>query len=261
MDAQLYPILTSNSDDSNELKLFTQEKLETVLSEIGKAKTEVQQRIDATLSLKAKDLETSEKIDQVKYNLNSIKTKLENISNDYRLLLEMIISFLENISYTRSEIEKYFSQKKSVSVESVYRDHEIFRETIMEQFRSLISQSEKIIDRIKDQEPPGSREYDAEKIISLLENLRLIFESENETVTSDIRKQSQISQFNKELNEINKNLNDLTRQLNDVKGQYGETSASAKASSLGFEYFERTIEVSTVFSIFSWLCKSYLLLI
>lgn len=253
MDAQLYPILTSTSEDSNELKYFTQDKLETVLSEIGKAKTEVQQRIDATLSLKAKDHETSEKIDQVKYNLNSIKIKLENISNDYRLLLEMIISFLENISYTRSEIEKYFSNKKSVtngSVESVYRDHEIFRENIMEQFRSLISQSEKIIDRIKDQEPPGSREFDAEKIISLLENLRLIFESENETVTTDIKKQSQVLQFNKELNEINKNLNDLTRQLNDVKGQYGETSASAKASSLGFEYFERTIEVIIFFLIF-----------
>lgn len=233
------------------MKYFTQEKLETVLSEIGKAKTEVQQRIDATLSLKAKDHETSEKIDQVKYNLNSIKIKLENISNDYRSLLEMIISFLENISYTRSEIEKYFSNKKSVinngSVESVYRDHEIFRETIMEQFRSLIAQSEKIIDRIKDLEPPGSRECDAEKIINLLENLRLIFESENEIVTIDIKKQSQILQFNKELNEINKNLNDLTRQLNDVKGQYGETSASAKASSLGFEYFERTIEVNFIF--------------
>lgn len=54
----------------------------------------------------------------------------------------------------------------------------------------------------------------------------------------------QLCQFNTDLHQINETLDDLSRQLAGVKGQYGESIASAKATSLAFVYFEKTIEVN-----------------
>lgn len=54
----------------------------------------------------------------------------------------------------------------------------------------------------------------------------------------------QFCNFDSDLNQINETIDDLSRQLAGVKGQYGESQASAKATSLAFEYFEKTVDVS-----------------
>lgn len=54
----------------------------------------------------------------------------------------------------------------------------------------------------------------------------------------------QLCQFNSDLHQINETLDDLSRQLAGVKGQYGESIASANATSVAFVYFEKTIEVN-----------------
>ena len=55
----------------------------------------------------------------------------------------------------------------------------------------------------------------------------------------------QLCQFDSDLQQINTSLNDLSSQLSAIHGQYGESLASAKATSVAFVYFEKTIEAST----------------
>lgn len=69
----------------------------------------------------------------------------------------------------------------------------------------------------------------------------------------------QLCQFDFDLHQINENLDDLSRQLTGVKGQYGESLASAKATSLAFAYFEKTIEVSKTYLLFINICLLLLL--
>lgn len=220
-----------------------------MLNEIEKAHIELQQRIDTTAALKSKDEQTSEKIAQVINNLCAIKTKLESISIEYKILLENIIIFLDSIIDLKTDIENYFVNQQKYStinkdnVDDLVQKHELFRDNIMNKFKTLIKQSEQIIDRIRNQEPNDAKEHDTDRIISLLENLRIVFESQNDTKTIELKKQNEIIRFNKELTEINKNIDDLERQLNEIQEQCGESSGSAKAAAIAFEYIDRTIQV------------------
>lgn len=77
-----------------------------------------------------------------------------------------------------------------------------------------------------------------------------------------LEQHQQVCQFDSDLHLINSSLNDLSTQLSAIRGQYGESSASAKATSLAFVYFEKTIEVSKCFWLtlsFLFLCLSFLL--
>lgn len=254
MDAQLYPIITAATDDPNDLKQFLTDKLTEVLQEVGKAHTEIQQRIDSTAALKPKDEETREKVDLVINNLTGIKQKLEAVSTNYKDLLDSLITFVNNIATTKLEIQNYFREKlhtiKDENVENVVRTHEEFKEQIMDRFRAHIAHSEQIIERVRDQEPPGAKEHDTDRILSLLERLRLFFESNNDSKSAELRKQHEISKFTKDLQEIHKSLDDVTRQLNETQAQTGESAAAAKSISIGFEYFERTIQVCNFFFVF-----------
>lgn len=259
LDAQLYPVLTTPSEEPATIKQFVSDKLNSVLSEITTAANEIDHRIQTTSALQPKDEETRDKVKQVIHNLYGIKDKLSAISSNYRMLLESLISFLGHIVNTQTEIETYFRNKsqqsvnQDVNVDVVLSDHERFKDRIMPQFRDLISESERIIDLVRDQEPDGAKEHDADRIIRLLEQLRMVFETQSDGRSSELtekKKQNVILTFNKELNEIHQSLDDITKQLNDTQGQYGETAASARTISLGFEYFERTIQVGNVFICF-----------
>lgn len=246
LDAQLYPILTSSSNDAVELKLIVAEKLKNVLQEIGQADREIQQRIESTSALKPRDEETQNKVIQVLNNLNGIKIKLDVVRGNYKSLLDGIILFLSNIATTRADIEKYFNEKlshKEENVDNVVRKHELFKESTMNKFRSLIAQSEQLINSVREQEPPESADHDTDRILSLIEKLRVFFESNDDSKTTELKKQHELSKFTKDLQEIHTSLDDVTRQLNETQVQQGDSSASAKAISLAFEYFERTTKV------------------
>lgn len=247
LDAQLYPVITSPTDDAAELKTFLQNKLSTILQDIEKAHVEIQQRIEATAGLVPNNEETRQKVELVINNLCGIKEKLESVSNDYRSLLDTLIAFMSDIAATKLQIEKYFREKLTTitddNVANVVHGHEQFKEQIMDQFRALIGQSEKIIERVRAQEPVGAKEHDTDRILSLLERLRLFFESENASKTLELRKQHEISKFTKDLQEIHKSLDEATRQLNEVQVQGSESAAVAKTTLVRFEHFERTIEV------------------
>lgn len=251
MDTQLYPVFSTSSLDSKQLLTSTREKLTYVTQDIERAQEEIQQRIQTTLSIQTKDQQSLTKIEQVINNLRMLKAKLDGIKYDYRTLLESVLQFLENIVQLRREVDAYFAKQQptttagpSSGVERTIAEHEKFRDHCMDKFRSLITQSELLIDRVRVLEPPGAREIDTDRILKLLENLRIHFESNSSATMSTLERLEKIEQFRSDLEDIDRSLDSVSKQLHDINGQSVDSLAAAKTTSLAFEYFERTIEVS-----------------
>lgn len=253
MDTQLYPVFSTSSLDAKELLTSTREKLTYVTQDIERAQEEIQQRIQTTLSIQTKDQQSLSKIEQVINNLRMLKAKLDGIKYDYRTLLESVLQFLENTVQLRREIDAYFAKHTvdsgagggaSSGVERTIAEHEKFRDQCMDKFRSLITQSELLIDRVRVLEPPGAREIDTDRILKLLENLRIHFESNSSARMSTLERREKIEQFRSDLDDIDRSLDSVSKQLHDINGQSVDSLAAAKTTSLAFEYFERTIEVS-----------------
>ncbi|XP_043070164.1 uncharacterized protein [Drosophila bipectinata] len=248
VDTQLYPVFTSPSVDSKQLLTITHEKLANVSQDIERAQDEIQQRIQTTLSIQTKDQPSLAKIEQVINNLRMLKAKLDGIKYDYRTLVDNILQFLENIVQLRREIDEYFASKQQPSsttagVDRSIAEHEKFRDLCMDKFRSLITQSELLIDRVRVLEPPGAREIDTDRILKLLENLRIHFESNSSARMSSLERLEKIEQFRGDLEDIDRSLDSVSQQLHEINGQSVDSLAAAKTTSLAFEYFERTIEL------------------
>lgn len=252
VDTQLYPVFSTSSLDAKQLLTSTREKLTYVTQDIERAQEEIQQRIQTTLSIQTKDQQSLSKIEQVINNLRMLKAKLDGIKYDYRTLLESVLQFLENTVQLRREIDSYFAKHTvesggggaSSGVERTIAEHEKFRDLCMDKFRSLITQSELLIDRVRVLEPPGAREIDTDRILKLLENLRIHFESNSSARMSTLERREKIEQFRNDLDDIDRSLDSVSKQLHDINGQSVDSLAAAKTTSLAFEYFERTIEVS-----------------
>lgn len=253
IEEELYPILATSEELPSELIRFVENKVKSVLNEIKQSEVELSARIDKIDKIDVKDQVSSEKVVQVKNNLNSIKTKLFTISADYRELVDQVLSFLRAYQKIYENIRDYFSGKdrpssaapvEAENVANIIRDYETFKNNTMESFRSLLSQSEKLIDRIKMQEPPGAKEHDTDKIITLLEHLRTYFETNAASENSELKRQYFITEFEKMLNDFSDNINDLQLQFNDMSEKFGESAAACKVASLSYEYFERNVDVS-----------------
>ncbi|KAI8039392.1 hypothetical protein M5D96_008116 [Drosophila gunungcola] len=248
VDTQLYPVFTSQSVDSKQLLIGTREKLTNVTQDIERAQDEIQQRIQTTLSIQTKDQPSLAKIEQVINNLRMLKAKLDGIKYDYRTLVESVLQFLENIVQLRREIDDYFAKNSQQQVvagaDRSIAEHEKFRDQCMDKFRSLITQSELLIDRVRILEPPGAREIDTDRILKLLENLRLHFESNSTARMSTLERLEKIEQFRSDLEDIDRSLDSVSQQLHEINNQSVDSLAAAKTASLAFEYFERTIECS-----------------
>ncbi|XP_037721813.1 uncharacterized protein LOC119554814 isoform X18 [Drosophila subpulchrella] len=246
VDTQLYPVFTSQSVDSKQLLISTGEKLTHVTQDIERAQDEIQQRIQTTLSIQTKDQPSLAKIEQVINNLRMLKAKLDGIKYDYRTLVESVVQFLENIVQLRREIDDYFARQQKEPASGADRsiaEHEKFRDQCMDKFRSLITQSELLIDRVRVLEPPGAREIDTDRILKLLENLRLHFESNSSARMSSLERLEKIEQFRSDLEDIDRSLDSVSQQLHEINNQSVDSLAAAKTTSLAFEYFERTIEL------------------
>ncbi|XP_053952609.1 muscle M-line assembly protein unc-89 isoform X9 [Anastrepha ludens] len=254
VDTQLYPVFTSLSVDARQLHSITSDKLTHVLQDIDKAQDELQHRIHTTLGIQTKNSESLQKIEQVISNLRSLKSKLDGIRYDYKTLLENILKFLMEIIELRHSIDDFFVKQKQqqqqlggvevADIEHTIVEHEKFRDGCMDKFRSLITQSELLIDRVRALEPPGAREIDTDRILKLLENLRIHFEANNSERMSRLERLGKLEQFKTDLCDINRSLDSVSKHLNEINGQSVDSLAAAKTTSLAFEYFERTIENS-----------------
>ncbi|XP_018789904.1 PREDICTED: titin homolog isoform X6 [Bactrocera latifrons] len=255
VDTQLYPVFTSSSLDARQLHTITSDKLTHVLQDIDKAQDELQHRIHTTLGIQTKNPESLQKIEQVISNLRSLKSKLEGIRYDYKTLLENILKFLAEITELQRNIDDFFAKQQQqhsqlggsggdvADIERTIAEHEKFRDTCMDKFRSLITQSELLIDRVRALEPPGAREIDTDRILKLLENLRLHFEAGNSERMSRLERLGKLEQFKMDLCDINRSLDSVSKQLHEINEQSVDSLAAAKTTSLAFEYFERTIEL------------------
>lgn len=247
IEHQLYPILNTVEDLPSDLIRFVDNRFRSIQNEVHEAERDLQKRIERIDKMESDDVSTADKIVHVKNNLNSIKTKLFTINADYSELVNIIVDFLKAYQEIYESIREYFTARQQPvngNVEELIKDYEDFKNKTMEQFRCLLAQSEKIIDRVKMQEPQGAKEHDTDKIITLLETLRTFFESKASSENSELKRQHFLSEFEKMLNDINGNIDSLKAQYSDIADKFAESAASVKVSSLSFEYFERNHDVS-----------------
>lgn len=224
------------------MREYVKTRLVQVTKTIESAKAELQERIKSTSHLEPSDDATYKKLHQVIDNLQSIKAKLETLNVNYETLVISMVSFFDSIIATKKRIDDYFEKDRDTKTT---QSHEEFRQSTMEQFRSLISQSETIIQRIRDQEPEGSKEHDTDRIITLLERLRIMFESKADSKQNELMEYNALNQFKIDIRGIHSTLEDLTKQLTDAhQTSADEDHTSVLAKSRLFEYLEQTIEVS-----------------
>jgi hypothetical protein len=253
IEDELYPVLATSEELPRDIIRFVENKLKSVCNEIQQSEHELSQRIDKVDKIEVNDQVSSDKIVQVKNNLNSIKTKLFTIGADYRELVDVTLSFLRSYEQIYESIREYFSVRDQSgagtpvggeNVASLIRDYETFKNNTMESFRSLLAQSEKLIDRIKMLEPPGAKEHDTDKVITLLERLRTYFESNASSENSELKRQYFVAEFEKLLKDLNDNISDLQLQYIDINDKFGDSAAACKVASLSYEYYERNVDVS-----------------
>ncbi|XP_062540644.1 titin isoform X2 [Armigeres subalbatus] len=246
LEEQLYPIFNTASDNPADLSAFIATKLNQIQSDIRSAEGELTKRFETIDQLATDGPDASDKVIQVKNSLNSIKTKLHTIAADFHELASVIDRFLRSVLTCRDNIKDYFANKQPISgpdsVESITNSYEQFKQNTMEYFRNLLQQSEQIIERIKTQEPPGAKEQDTDKIITLLENLRTYFETQTESENSELRKQHAVIAFDRSLNEVRGQIGDKLEQLKRGRGQYGQTADGARHSLTVLDEFERSLK-------------------
>ena len=83
IEEELYPIIATSEESPRDLIRFVDSKLRSVAHEIQQSEIELSQRIDKVDKIEVNDQVSSDKLVQVKNNLNSIKTKLFTINSDY----------------------------------------------------------------------------------------------------------------------------------------------------------------------------------
>lgn len=235
-----------------ELIDFLDNRIKSVETDIQFADDELSSRIQKLAKLESRDPETAAKIDQVRVNLDAIKTKLYKIRLDYRHLVKDSRTFLESVNQVRNDIQNYFEHKPAVEeigIDQYAQQYEKFKYKTMEDVHVLLQKSEELITKFKEHEPQGAKEHDTDRIITLLEQLRSFFDQQADIENAKVRKLQTMEEFKRGADAIDDGMIELNGQLDKLDGNYGDSSASAKAISISFEYFERNIEVSAMLTV------------
>lgn len=257
---QLYPIITSQNNEPLRIISDLEEKLDLVLTDIKSGLTEINECIITTNNLQQRSLSAPQEIktEPIKQKLTELQTNLTNISTEYEILTQMIINYFKNINelnqvirnlkYNTQESPKPYLPNDSSAVEQLLSEHEGSKQAIQEMLRFTQNECDRLIERISKQEP--NEECAGKDISRIVHSLKEERDKWEEMWTKHkflLEQQHQLCVFNNDLHQINETIHDLSRQLKGVKGQYGESLAGAKATSLAFVYFEKTVQVSTIF--------------
>nr|CAD7442106.1 unnamed protein product [Timema bartmani] len=256
LDVQLYPVLVGDSTYSKVITRELEEKLQVFLPEVKRAQTEIELRIKTADSLAQKGDSQGEK-DTVVGKLTEQHEKLQGIVTEYQVLLQMLIAFFKNLAEVHIFLEKMIEHLQSqyqmtrlpcsvAEIELLLKEHEASRQAVLELFKFTQTESEQIVSRITQQEPEDAARHDIERVRRLLVEKRRAWEGAWLDRKTQLEQHRQLCQFDSDLHQINSTLGDLSRQLVDIRGQYGESLASAKATSLAFVYFEKTISLLEV---------------
>lgn len=154
----MYPVITTNTTKPSELADHLESKLASVVPDIKKAQGEVEERIKNAEGLISKASTSDEQALNVKNKLYELNQKLIEISSEYQILLQVLIGYFRNLEEidkkaddVNSQIEKTGYPKDVAGVESIIRDHESSRQTIIERLRFAQSECDQIAERIKKQ--------------------------------------------------------------------------------------------------------------
>lgn len=157
LDDQLYPVITTNSTNPQEISTHLNSKLERVLPDIKKAQNEVEQRIKTAEALISKAQATDEKALNVRNKLSELNQKLSDITAEYQLLLEALISYFNNLvelDETAAKFNKIGDYPTNVAgIETTIREHEVSKQAVLEMFKRSQNECEKVIQRIIKQVP------------------------------------------------------------------------------------------------------------
>lgn len=158
LENQLYPVITTNSVKPSEITDHIENKLFTVLPDVKKAQSEVEQRLRSTEELIAKAPTTDEKATAVRNKLQELNQKLVEISSEYQILLQVLIGYFKNLEEIDKKAEKYNDDldktgypKDLTGIESIIREHDSNRETILERLRFAQTECDQISERIRKQ--------------------------------------------------------------------------------------------------------------
>ncbi|XP_046401656.1 titin isoform X2 [Ischnura elegans] len=249
LELQFYPVLQGQSSSSRTIVRELEERLQTFIPEVKRAQSEIELRVKTIEALTLRG-DTEVQKDQVIKNLMELHQKFQMICTEYQILVQMLIAFFRNMSELDRTIENLQSQYRSslmprdlAEAEFQLKEHEASRQAVLELFKFTQAESEQIIKRIYQQEPFEPGKKDAEKVMQLLGGKRAAWEAAWAERRAQLEQSLQRCQFDCDLKQINSQLSDLGRQLSAIRGQYGESLATAQATSLAFVYFERTIEV------------------
>lgn len=148
-------MLTTDSNDSKEIATYVQHKLDTVLPDIKRAQNEVEQRIKTAETLITKSHTTDEKALNVKNKLQELNQKLNEITTEYQILLEVLIAYFNNLSELDKTTENFNVQFTKAGlpndaslVESLIKEHEASKQAVLEMFKFTQNECDQIINRI-----------------------------------------------------------------------------------------------------------------
>ncbi|KAK6627495.1 hypothetical protein RUM44_009973 [Polyplax serrata] len=250
IQSQLYPILLEDYESCEDVIRELERKEEIVIPEIKKAEAEIEARIKEAEELALKGEAPPDENKSVLKELLNVHDELQTTLTEYQVLVQMLQSFFKNLSEVEKTIQNINEQNQVENlsedvheVESVIKEHEAYCQAVTELFKFTKTESEGIISKITAQEPEHVRQLDVAKIRGYLNKKQEDFEAESIEKKIQLDQHRQLCQFDEDLKEINTTLSNLNDQLISIRGQYGESLAAAKATSQGFVFFEKTIEV------------------
>lgn len=233
--------------DLNVLKAFLHDKLHLFLADIEKAQIEITHHIQTTAALQPKDDKTIDKVTQVLRNLNAIVNKLATIKNEFHLLIDGIVDFIESLITVKNSIELYFDQATLSSdhknIDGKIAENEQFARRMETELRLLTEHCDRLIEQINKQEPLEAKDHDINFVKSLLSNVRQDFEEKNSTLINRFKSEADVQRFKINFKSIFDEIDRLKVQLNGTQSELKETLMTSKPKYLNFESYEHTIQV------------------
>lgn len=150
---------------------------------------------------------------------------------------------VENTIENNSKQNQAYLPSNKQEVEVLVQEHEAFNHAVLELYKFTENERDSIVNKINAIEPESIRQHDIDKIEEFLRRKQSDFEAKSAQRKMQLEQHRQLCLFDEDLREINATLSDLNDQLISIRGQYGESLASAKATSQAFVYFEKTIEL------------------
>ncbi|XP_065160451.1 titin-like isoform X4 [Atheta coriaria] len=248
MDTQLYPIITTNETDPKIVAQHIENKLNDVLTQIRNAESEIEQRMRVADTIIQRS--PNDQTFLIKQKLLNMKQNLKMICTDYQTLMQMMVSYFNNIDKIDLIVTEYFESfdaGKSLefypNIDLLLREFENRKQSIHNQFNMAKREKETIIDKINKQEPKDVAQQDIEKLHYLLQIREEEFTKVYREAKDNIEAQKKIHVFETDLHQINVTLDELNKKLDVVKGQYGQSLSAAEDTSLSFVYFEETVKL------------------